>query len=106
MSSPEWPFPGPDPPTPLALIVLIFSVRVARRRFLITGLEFRARVGSEAKGSILVHGFWFLGFVFWWVCFGFWICDGLRDKCVIFIGMRMDFGYDLYGILFIDDQIF
>ena len=67
---------------------------------LLQGLEFRARVGSEAKGSILVHGFWFLGFVFWWVCFGFWICDGLRDKYVIFIGMRIDFGYDHFYLRF------
>jgi hypothetical protein len=81
-------------------------------------LEVRVRVGSETQGLIfLVNGFWFLlglmeffGFDFWWVCFGFWIwllgCDDLGDKCVIFIRIIMDFGYDLCEILLIDDQSF
>ena len=72
MSSPEWPFPGPDPPTRLAPIVSIFSVRVARRRFLITGIGISGscRIWSQRFdiGSwVLVLGVCFLMGVFWFL---------------------------------------
>ena len=72
MSSPEWPFPGPDPPTRLAPIVSIFSVRVARRRFLITGIGISGscRIWSQRfdiVSWVLVLGVCFLVGVFWFL---------------------------------------